>query len=321
MSRWIKNSLICLAIIIVGTSTVFLWYKNEINKTYDFSKSHTVIIVQGESAREVVSYLVSHNLLNNYWATIIYIKTKHIILMPGTFIVPTRYNLKDLFKELGQEAFNQQKLVIPDGWNRQQIADTLPKFGLSPSIFLSLTENDEGELFPDTYYVDSHTTEKSLVAEMLANYQSKISGLTVSYDNLILASIVEREAKDDSQRQIIAGIYLNRLKQGMKLDADPTVQYAKYTDLGFAPLANGQKNYWAPITASDYSTVYSAYNTYLYSGLPPTPICNPGIKSIEDVLHPTSTTALYFITTPSGKLITSQTLAGQQENERLYLSQ
>ena len=140
---------------------------------------------------------------------------------------------------------------------------------------------------------------------MKDNFKRRTAGLAITSKTVIIASIVEREAKKDADRPIIAGVYLNRLNSNIKLDADPTIQYAKGS--------------WAAISVSDYQNVNSPYNTYLHAGLPPGPICNPGLKSIEATLSPTDTTYFYFLTTPDGQAIYSSTLAEQNANIKKYL--
>jgi UPF0755 protein len=107
------------------------------------------------------------------------------------------------------------------------------------------------------------------------------------YEVVTLASIVEREAVIPDERALIARVYLNRLAAGMTLDADPTVQYAK----GFDALTG---EWWPPLSLADYAGVTSPYNTYLNAGLPPGPIANPSLASVEAVIYPASSDYLYF---------------------------
>ncbi|WP_376789301.1 endolytic transglycosylase MltG [Thermoflexus sp.] len=155
----------------------------------------------------------------------------------------------------------------------------------------------EGYLFPDTYRFARDATAEDLIARMLENFGRKVTpekiaaartrGLTL-HQVVTLASIVEREAVLPAERPLIASVYLNRLAAGMKLDADPTVQYA----LGYQA---DQKTWWkSPLTLDDLQ-VDSPYNTYRYPGLPPGPIANPGLASIEAVLSPAETDYFYFM--------------------------
>ena len=156
----------------------------------------------------------------------------------------------------------------------------------------------EGFLFPDTYTVGAGETADQLVIKMLNNFDAKFtaemraqqqaSGLTM-IQVMTLASIVEREAAVADERPIIAKVYLNRIDQGMLLNADPTLQY----------FAGAEGDWWPKITDAILATD-SPYNTYIYTGLPPGPIANPGLASIQSVLQPADVTYLYFVAKDDG---------------------
>ena len=157
-------------------------------------------------------------------------------------------------------------------------------------------KNLEGFLYPDTYYFDKESTEKEVLSAMLKRFEQvyndkfkekqKEMGLTLQ-QVVNLASIIEKEAVVNEDRPMIASVFYNRLKIGMPLQSDATLQYAfdkrkervMYKDL----------------------KVDSPYNSYLNKGLPPTPICSPGVKSIEAALYPSNTDYLYFVATVGGK--------------------
>lgn len=194
------------------------------------------------------------------------------------------------------------QVTIVEGYRIEQIAQIMDQKGICKyADFINASEGNEGKLFPDTYRFFPSTPATDVVKTMLDNYAKKTASLSVNYRDLILASIVEREATNDMERPLIAGVYQNRLDIDMKLDADPTVQYAKEIGLG----ATGE--YWEKITRDDYSSVISPYNTYLNKDLPPAPICNPGLKSIQAALNP-STHSYYYFLHKDGKLIMSRTL-------------
>jgi UPF0755 protein len=193
----------------------------------------------------------------------------------------------------------------------EEIAASLPTSGLtvSPEQFLSAAQTPhpdydflagadttEGFLFPDSYIVPRAVTAEELVNGFLRNFALRLTpaienewerqGLTV-YQAVTLASLVEREAVQDEEKPLIASVYLNRLEIGMKLDADPTVQYA----LGYSPI---QQSWWtSPLTLVDLQ-VNSPYNTYLFPGLPPSPIANPSLDALRAVAYPVETTYLFF---------------------------
>ncbi len=202
-------------------------------------------------------------------------------------------------------------LVVWPGWRMEEIAELLPTSGLNITPynfaaaaatphsgfgFLSGEASAEGFLYPDSYILPRWTTVNELMDAMLRNFGLHLTvelsegfsrhGLNV-YQAVTLASIVQREMVHPSEGPIIASVYLNRLQTGMKLDADPTVQYA----LGYNAL---QRTWWTnPLTAIDLQAP-SSYNTYLSDGLPPTPISNPGLDALQAVADAANTPYFYF---------------------------
>lgn len=209
-------------------------------------------------------------------------------------------------------------LVIIEGWNFRQVMhamESAPKLsltlaGLTPAeIMARLGHADvppEGRFFPDTYYYSQGQTD----AEILANAFSKMqTALEEEWNNraadlplknmdeaLVLASIVEKETAREDERPLIAGVFINRLREGMRLQSDPTVIY------GLGERFDGN------IRLNDLHTD-TPYNTYTRRGLPPTPIAMPGRKSLAAALHPADTGALYFVARGDGSHVFSATLA------------
>lgn len=203
--------------------------------------------------------------------------------------------------------------ILP-GWRVEEIAASLPTSGLAIpaaeflaavsarpegllfSADLPPTAGAEGFLFPDQYRLPRDLDSAAFLHTLMSNFAAKMDdqmvqgfqnqGLDV-YEAVILASIVEREAVSDEEMPLIASVFLNRLAAGIKLDSDPTVQYA----LGFN---TAQNTWWTnPLSLEDLK-VDSPYNTYLYSGLPPGPIANPGLPALQAVAYPAQTPYYYF---------------------------
>ncbi len=195
------------------------------------------------------------------------------------------------------------RVVIPEGFSAKQIAMRLEAQSVCrASAFMKLAAKRglEGRLFPTTYYFDTGSEAEVVARRMEAEfdktiipvYKAAASPLSLE-EALTLASIVEREAHKPEERPLIAAVYLNRLRLGMRLEADPTVQYA----LG----------YWKKaLTRSDLK-MPSPFNTYLHRGLPPAPICSPGLSSFEAALHPAATDALHFVADNQGGHVFSAT--------------
>jgi UPF0755 protein len=144
--------------------------------------------------------------------------------------------------------------------------------------------------------------------------QEKINNSGFSLDEIIIiASLIEREAKYEVDRQIIASVILNRLKIGMKLDIDATVQYV----LGYQPK---EKDWWKRELTFDDLEITSRYNTYKFAGLPPGPICNPGISVIKAVLDAPNTNYLYYLSDKSGKTYYAESKEEHDKNISKYLN-
>ncbi len=232
-------------------------------------------------------------------------------IQSGNYKVSASMSIVDIAHLLQDATPAEITFVVLPGWRLEEIAQSLPTSGLSiapydfaaaassrhPAYdFLDGQSSSEGFLYPDSYVLPRTTTLDQLVDALVRNFSLHLTtdlrdgydrqGLTV-YQAVTLASIVQREAMHASEGPLIASVYLNRLRNGMKLDADPTVQYA----LGYNA---GQQTWWTnPLSASDLQTP-SAFNTYVAGGLPPTPISNPGLESLRAVASPESSDYLYF---------------------------
>jgi UPF0755 protein len=178
----------------------------------------------------------------------------------------------------------------------------------------------EGYLYPDTYRITERTTTRELVEIMLRRLgevytpelreEAKARGLTI-HQVLTLASIVEREAAVPEERPLIAGVYYNRLKQGMVLNADPTIQYV----LGYQ---QSEQTWWKKQLLFADLEVASLYNTYRNAGLPPGPICNPGLRSMQAALRPQETDYLYFVARGDGSHVFARTLQEHTLNQQRF---
>ncbi len=274
-------------------------------------------------------------------------------LEAGTFILNPAMTMVEIVEILQHAEASSVTITIPEGWRLEQQAEYLvvagifedpaqgeayrtqaltgDLTGLDPSRYPFLQDRPagtslEGYLFPDTYEVPAvGTTAADVLSRQLDVFAARVlpvyeravaSGTTTLdlYTMLTVASIVEREAVIPAERPDIAGVYLNRLAQGIRLEADPTVQYA----MGYQE-ATGQ--WWkTPVFLEEYSSVISPYNTYLNDGLPPGPIASPGLSSIEAVLNPGDHDYLYFVATPdgTGAHIFATTFEEHAENVRRY---
>lgn len=184
---------------------------------------------------------------------------------------------------------------------------------LSAEAFIKAAQGEEGYLFPDTYLFQPGATTSQIIERLRGTFDSKIeplqdqieaSGHSQS-DIVIMASLIEKEARTDTNRRLVAGVLWNRLKKDMPLQVDAVFGYIFNRDT-YSPSFDDLK-------------VDSPYNTYLYRGLPPGPIDNPGLESIDAALHPTPSTFLYYLVDDEGVMHYATTYDEQLANQRKYL--
>lgn len=263
-------------------------------------------------------------------------------LEAGDYELSPSMPLNQIVSILSQGRMAGGMLTIPEGWRALEIADALQREHVTArSDFIRVVEHPdfplpaflrglprgsslEGFLFPDSYRFEPNSPPERVVETMLTNFQHHLSpdleagfqanGLTL-YQAVTLASIVEREAVLPAERPTIASVYLNRLKRGMRLQADPTVQYALIPPDGSLDPPGG---YWKSALSVADLEITSPYNTYVVTGLPPGPICNPGLASLEAVAHPATTDYLYFVARPDRSHAFARTLDEHEQNVAKY---
>lgn len=252
-----------------------------------------------------------------------------------------------ILAQLENGAIAEVRVTFPEGWRSEQILERLltnravvsrdsfteaiRASSLYPELVAAVSlqgdEPLEGFLFPDTYRFGLEADGQDVVQSMVENFIKRTEGLSLTYDTVKLASIVEREARHDEDRPLIAGVYANRLEIGMGLDADPTVQFSKANNTHQSCVIGEQAdedgcreiNWWPTITVADYRGELSPFNTYINRGLPPAPIANPGRASLEAAQTPAQHDYLYFVTDSAGKAHFATTLAEHQRNKATYL--
>lgn len=280
-------------------------------------------IAPGESAQQVADNLVEAGLLQNKELFLNYLRFYGLDgrLEAGPYQLDPQSTLPALALALTRALAQDVEIRFIEGWRLEEMADYLAQtqpadvradeflalaqrrapFDLSPYDFLASLPADatlEGFLFPDTYRLPADADAAYLLKAMLDNFGRRVTpalrqsfgvqGLT-TYEAVTLASIVEREAAVPAERPLMAGVFYNRLAQGVRLEADPTVQYAVGYDAGSG-------KWWkSPLFLTDLE-IDSPYNTYRYAGLPPGPIANPGLAALQAVAEPAATDYLFFVT-------------------------
>jgi UPF0755 protein len=229
----------------------------------------------------------------------------------GEYFVPARSSLAQILRILRFGAPVQHQVTFPEGLTGIQIARILNSADAASG---HVAAPPEGNILPQTYNYILGTPRRSILARASAAMQSALAAAWANRDRtisltspdqaVVLASIVQEETPLPDELPKIAAVYENRLAQGMKLQADPTVIFAA---------SNGATAAGQPITRDDLGNP-SPYNTYAHAGLPPGPICAPGLAALTAVLHPAHSKDLYFVATGAGGHVFAETFAQQLAN-------
>jgi len=311
-----------LIVFILGVGSFLIYFNFLVKSKAGTDTTKEVFEVKDQSSTlEVGKNLESKQFVKSNWAFYVYAKLKEKSLKPGAYLISQDMTTVEIVNKISDGKTAVRKVTIPEGWRMEQIAQYLDNNKYANyEEFISLAKNYEGQIFPDTYYVTLDSGAKEILDMMLEDYKVRTKSINPTTEELVLASIVEREAKNDTERTAIAGVYKNRIDLNMKLEADPTVLYAHDTRF----LSTGRfeiKTYefWQPIIFTDYLKETSPFNTYMNKGLPPTPICNPGIKSIEAAMNPDKSSYIYFFHDSSGEIYLSESAAEHERKKALYL--
>ncbi len=266
---------------------------------------------RGTSTDSIADRLAASGVVRSRWDFLLARVFQHgRVLEAGEYRFDRAASPMEVFDRIARGDVFYYTLVVPEGKNIFDIAQTAAALGLfSSDAFLAAARNPamirdldpaaptlEGYLFPNTYKLGRHATPDSICRLMTARFREAWRGLATNapasvnpHDVVTLASLVEREAKLAPERPLIAAVFRNRLRTGMKLDCDPTTIYAALLE----------HRYRGTIYRSDLESE-NPYNTYRHVGLPPGPIANPGIDSLRAAMHPASSSVLYFVAKPDG---------------------
>jgi len=263
-------------------------------------------------------------------------------IQPGSYQVSKSMSAWQIASILSEEP-NMKWVTIPEGLRKEQIAEIMrEKFGWNDeqvnkfvTTYTAMKfDYTEGVYFPDTYLIPTNESPLDMAERMERHFDEQFTPYVreaqeqnMQWTTVVkLASIIQREAAGSEDMPLIAGILWNRLNQKMKLEVDATVQYVRdsFAHYGTAPNVYQDKNYtaegtwWKSIQSSD-KQIDSPFNTYLYAGLPPRPISNPGLDAMKSVLHPESTGCLYYLHDNTRTIHCAKTLAEHEHNIEQYL--
>jgi UPF0755 protein len=273
-------------------------------------------IHHGDGVRRVARRLEESSLIGNrYFFLALFALRGSPCLYAGTYGIERGMTSMRVLERISRAGASSVRITVPEGFTLRQIAERLDSLGITDGeMFLARcgdrgflgrigisSASAEGYLFPDTYLFPPKSDPSAVI--MVMHHQMRrvmedsppaSSGPMTRHEVLVMASLIEKEAKLPGERPLISSVYHNRLRKGMKLDCDPTVRYAL-------------NKYGGRLTYRDLECD-SPYNTYRVRGLPPTPICSPGRESIEAATNPETTDYFFFVAKPDGSHQFSTTL-------------
>ena len=296
-----------LTVFIIGVYLFWQWAV----KPVDFkNKTLQVFVVpQGQSAKIIGKRLQAEDLIKSQLVFNLLVDQQNLSnqLQAGDFRLSPSMDLKTIIDSLTHGSLDYW-ITFPEGLRVEEYAEKLAaKSNLDPQVFILAAKPFEGQLFPDTYLIPQTASAEDIVALLTGTFTKKSP--TQDKELIILASLIEREAKHSQDRPLVSSVLHNRLKIDMALQIDATVQY----------LVGKPNNWWKKeLTKADLA-INSPYNTYLHPGLPPQPIANPGLAALQAAGGPASTNYLYYISDSSGYNYYAEDLAGHQANIAQYL--
>ncbi|MEK9129791.1 MAG: endolytic transglycosylase MltG [Patescibacteria group bacterium] len=342
-------------ILFAGIYTVNYYYQISTPSQKNTEKK-IFIIKQGEGVNKISQNLKDENLIRSMWNFEVYVWQKKLgkKMQAGEYFLSPDMNIKEITQilVLGKIIPNQKTIKIIEGWDYIEITEYLKnKINISEEDFWSITydlqwknkysfleDNPlvnnslismetprferypfviiplEGYFFPDTYQIYKNANAEDFIKKMLDNFDKKLTnkmredikkqGKTI-FEIITLASIIEKEVPKEEDRKIVAGIFYKRLEMGMRLESCATINFI---------LGDNKKQ-----LSFEDTRIESPYNTYLNKGLPPGPICNPGLSAIQAAIYPQQTDYLFFLSKPNSETVFSKTFKEHNQNKKKWL--
>ena len=287
-------------------------------------------LLPGQGLKQTAKALEREGLISDTlrFTILVRLEKKDKLLKAGEYFLSTAMSPREILGQVVAGRVHLYRVTIPEGYNMVQIADAVAAAGLADKEAFLATIRDpdtthalgipadtlEGYLFPDTYYfprgLDSHAIAATMVKQFRAafkpTWKERAHGMGMSIHEVVtMASIIEKETGAPEERPLIASVFHNRLKKGMRLETDPTVIY-------------GIEDFDGNIKRKHLQT-YTPYNTYKIKGLPPGPIASPGALAIEAVLYPAESDYLYFVSRKDGTHQFSKTIQEHNAAVRRYI--
>ena len=330
-----RKTIIFIGYLVIFFSILFLYLDYQAGKPISNDETKIFFTIEkGDGLKEISQMLEKEGFIKDKNIFILYVFLRNLRknFLPGKYELKKNLSLKEVINILTSSG--EKEITIIEGWNNNQIASYLENyFTFKKGDFLKKTKeislfkdkfeflkdekikNLEGFLFPDTYRFSSDAEPTKIISKMLVNFDKKLNenlreeikkrGKTI-YEIIILASILEKEADNYKDKELISDIFWRRLAAGIALQADSTINYITGKNV-------------RQVSADDIK-IDSPYNTYKYRGLPPGPICNPGLDSIKAAIYPKKNSYWYFLNSKDGTTIYSKNFEEHKANKIKYLN-
>ena len=319
MFNILKKIILALAMLmftVVGLVGVMYIQDNK-NREINIERSVTFQIEQGESLNSIAGKMKEEGIIRYPKLFMLYGKINGLTgdVKYGMYLLNEAMMYKDIYRTISDSTLSEEiytKFTVPEGFTVKQIAKKLEEEGIgSEAVFLDEAKRGdfeywfledvpfyedgyrlEGFLFPETYHLERGVSERDIIDKMLSEFEKRVEGYQKKYsskefyDIIKMASIVERETYIKNEKDIVAGVFYNRLNNGIKLESCATVEY----------VLNTRKK----VLSYEDISIDSEYNTYKFNGLPPTPISNPGIESIVATIEYKETDYMFFVANSDG---------------------
>ena len=310
-----RPAFLCGSLVSSMVAASWLWVSTMLERAGPHTDDSVVIITAGTGHAAVRWDLQRAGVLHQlyHYDAARMLARENFVPKAGEFLLPAGASLRQILDILHKGISLQRRLTIVEGQTSAEIIATL---GAMPTLIGDIYPMvDEGSLYPDTYFYTYATARVDVISRMQDKMQIILAEAWASrqpdlpyrtpYEALIMASIIEKEAASEADRRLVAAVLVNRMKRGMRLQSDPTVRYGIDVETD------------RPISKADLRRK-TPWNTYVITGLPKTPICNPGFESIEAALHPADSDFLYFVSDGFGGLRFAKTLDVHNKNVRLF---
>ena len=320
--RFLNGLLTFVLLLMVLIGAVAFALNSEFDAPGPLASAKVVVVPKGDGAQEIGARLEREGVVGDrrlFVAAYLWMKlsgwlsgAKPVQLKAGDFELRQNASVRQLVEIMSEGKTVSYKVTVPEGLTSYQIVERL-KADQSLSGEIAAVPA-EGALLPETFVVHRGASRQSVIDNMVAESRKAMDKLwegrkkdlpfKTPQEAIVLASIIEKETGRNDERDRVAAVFVNRLKQNMRLQSDPTILYGMFA---------GRTVWGRPILRSEISQK-TAHNTYQIEGLPPTPICNPGRAAIEAVLNPADTSELYFVADGNGGHVFAETLKEHNAN-------